>query len=123
MDAATGNTNNGVVGQPCRNQLTLTGNLMAGGGHMLGACGHAASAGTSSLTITNNRFARCGMGKEVAGGGGTWLCQGLRIGASDGAGYYPRGGSFFLVGGIFPAQWTWAGNVWDDNGSTIAKPS
>ena len=117
-----GNTNNGVDGQPCQNKLTITNNLLAGGGQMVTACAHAASSGSSNVSISNNRFARCGMGREVQGGGGTWLCAGLTIGASDGAGYYPRGGSFMLITGYFPAQTTWSGNVWDDNGNTVPKP-
>ena len=55
------------------------------------------------------------------GRGGTWLCPGLTVGANDGKGYYPRGGSFMLITNWFPAQTTWSGNVWDDTGSSIAK--
>ena len=41
---------------------------------------------------------------------------------TTGKGYYPRGGSFMLITNWFPAQTTWSGNVWDDTGSSIAKP-
>ena len=106
-----GNVNNGFGGA-CSNRLTITGNLLAGGGQMLTACGHMTSNGTSDVRITNNRFARCGDGQEVQGGGGTWLCPGLPIGQHDGEGYYPRGGSFMVCTSI-PSNAIISGNVWD----------
>ena len=83
------NTGNGSGGA-CRNQLTISNNLLAGGGYSIYPCGNATSQGTSTVSITGNRFARCGGGAEVQGGGGTWFCPG----GADSAGYYPRAGSF-----------------------------
>ena len=83
------NTGNGSGGA-CKNQLTISNNLLAGGGFSIYPCGNATSQGTSTVSITGNRFARCGGGAEVQGGGGTWLCPG----GADSAGYYPRAGSF-----------------------------
>ena len=69
------NVNNGSGGA-CSNKLTITNNLLAGGGYSIYPCGNASSAGSSSVTITGNRFARCGSGAEVSGGGGSWRCPG-----------------------------------------------
>ena len=105
------NTGNGGGGA-CRNRLTITDNLLAGGGFSIYPCGNATSQGTSTANITGNRFARCGGGQGVQGGGGTWLCPG----GSDSAGYYPRSGSFGRLAAAYPNT-VWANNIWDDNGA------
>ena len=69
------NTGNGSGGA-CRNRLTISNNLLAGGGYSIYPCGNATSQGTSMVSITGHRFARCGGGAEVQGGGGTWFCRG-----------------------------------------------
>jgi hypothetical protein len=115
-------TNNGVDGQPCVNQLTITDNLLAGGGQIITMCAHSASAGTATATITNNRIARCGGGDEEEGGGGTWLCPGLTVSHNDGEGYYPNGGSFGLTNSYYSSVGNWSGNVWDENSETIPEP-
>ena len=69
----------------CRNQLTITDNLFAGGGFTLYPCGNATSVGTSRMDVERNRFARCKT-PQRQGGGGTWLCTG----GPDSFGYYPR---------------------------------
>lgn len=116
-----GNTNNGFDGEPCKNVVVIENSLLAGGGHLLTHCAHSSGPGTGSIRVEGNRIARCGGGEEVQGGGGTWLCPGLTIGAHDGAGYYPNGGSFGLRNS-FPGPTTWAGNVWDDTGAAISGP-
>lgn len=109
---------------PCVNQLTITDNLIAGGGQMISFCAHNNGVGTHTATVTNNNFARCEEGNETAGGGGTWLCPSLfdHPGSDDGHGYYPNGGSFTLVNTYFAAVSTWSDNVWDDTGATIPEP-
>ena len=107
------NVNNGSGGA-CSNHLTVTNNLLAGGGWSIYPCGNGTSQGTSTTTITGNRFARCGSGIEVQGGGGTWFCPG----GPDQFGYFPRGGSFGVVAAYFPNM-VWSGNYWDDNLKTF----
>jgi hypothetical protein len=112
-----GNTNNGSDGQPCVNHLTIDGNLLAGGGFSIYPCAHASSAGSSQVSITNNRIARCGGGQELAGGGGTWLCPR----GADTNGYFPRGGSFGQLASWYPNT-IWTSNTWDDTGQAIPEP-
>jgi hypothetical protein len=105
------NTGNGGGGA-CRNRLTITDNLLAGGGFSIYPCGNATSQGTSTANITGNRFARCGGGQAVQGGGGTWFCPG----GADSAGYYPGAGSFGRLAASYPNT-VWSNNIWDDNGA------
>jgi chitodextrinase len=116
------NTNNGTGGT-CSNHLTVTNNLLAGGGYTIYPCGNASSAGSSSLTFTDNRIARCGGGNEVSGPGGTWLCSDAPKSApylsTDGHGWFPRGGSYGYDANIYCGSSTWTRNVWDDSGATI----
>lgn len=106
-----GNSSNGFGG-PCKNRFVIDGNLLAGGGQMLTGCAHMTSNGTSDIRITNNRFARCADGREVQGGGGTWLCPN----GPDEDGYYPRGGSFMVCTEV-PSTAIISGNVWDKDDS------
>jgi hypothetical protein len=132
-DDVFGDTGGGSGG-PCKNQITITNSLLAGGGYTLYECAHATSAGSSSLTFTNNRIARC-LGTSVNDSvtGGTY-CQGVgptdpNVGCGnsggcvpspgDGNGYYPQGGYFGLDSQTYCAQATWSGNVWDDDGATV----
>ncbi len=110
-----GNTNNGQDAA-CSNKLTITNNLLAGGGFSMYPCAHGTSAGTSTATITGNRFARCKT-PEVQGGGGTWFCSG----GEDSFGYYPNAGSFGYHADTYcnAPGWSWSGNVWDDNNVAI----
>ena len=109
------NTGNGSGGA-CSNQLTISNNLLAGGGFSIYPCGNATSQGTSTVSITGNRFARCGGGAEVQGGGGTWFCPG----GSDSAGYYPRSGSFGRLAAAY-GNTVWTGNIWDDTGTAAPR--
>jgi hypothetical protein len=110
--ADTGNGSGGA----CRNHLTITDNLLAGGGYTIYPCSNANSVGTSRMDVKRNRFARCRT-HEKQGGGGTWFCSG----GADSHGYYPRGGSFGHIAHAFcgAAGRVWANNVWDDNNATI----
>lgn len=117
-----GNTNNGFDGAACSSHYTVTDSLMAGGGYILGFCGHQTLGyGDSTAVITGNRFARCGHGVEVDGGSGTWVCPGVDFGDNDGMGFYPRGGSFFTADPR-TGDTTWSNNVWDDDDSEIPEP-
>jgi hypothetical protein len=107
------NTNNGSGGA-CSNKLTINNNLLAGGGYSIYPCGNASSAGTSAVSITNNRFARCGGGTEVQGAGGTWLCPN----GADSHGYFPRAGDFGVEAYSFSNE-IWKGNFWDDTLQTF----
>jgi hypothetical protein len=113
-------------GGPCDNHWTITNSLLAGGGFVIYTCGNANAAGSSTMNISNDRFARCTTGpmKYNAGTGGT-ACQGStqeQIGAgADSHGYWPYGGYFGIDAYIYcsgPGQ-TWTSNVWDDNGTSV----
>jgi hypothetical protein len=111
------NTGNGSGGA-CKNHLTISDNLLAGGGFAIYACGHASSAGSSTVRITGNRIARCGHGAEVQGGGGTWVCPH----GADSFGSFPNGGSFGTLASWYPNT-VWTRNVWDDTGGPIRAPA
>jgi len=112
---------------PCKSRLTVNNSLLAGGGYMIYPCANATSAGSSHVTITNNRFARCTTGPTTHYGGawGGTLCAGIGSTTGDGDvvtkpdknGYFPLGGAFGDVTQIYCSQTTWSNNVWDDNGS------
>jgi hypothetical protein len=112
-------------GGPCDNHWTITNSLLAGGGFLIYTCGNASSTGSSTMNISNNRFARCTTGpfRYNRGTGGT-ACQGSAdkaIGAgSDSHGYWPDGGYFGIDAWTYcppKSNQTWSGNVWDDNGA------
>ena len=106
---------NGGSGGACKNHLSVTDSLLAGGGFTLYPCGNGTSVGSSSTVITGNHFARC-LTSEVDGGGGTHLCKS----GPDSNGYYPNSGDYGIESYGFGG--TWSGNVWDDSGTTIAAP-
>ena len=120
---------------PCSNHMSLTNSLLAGGGYTIYACANSTGAGTSTMTVTNNDFARC-LGtpvKEDTEGNydGVWYCgtqaapdttDGSALGAgADSHGFWPKGGSY----GVDTATYcsgtgmTWSGNRW----TTTAPPS
>jgi len=102
----------GGTGGACDNQLTVNNSLLAGGGYLFYPCGNASSAGSSSVTITNNHFARCttmptitnaygGNGQTCTGGGCSSNCGNVTLQTPDANGYYTRGGYFGVDSGIF----------------------
>ena len=99
-------------GGPCRNHLTAIDNLIAGGDYMFYPCGNSSSAGTSTMTIAGNRFARClGATSYQASTGGT-VCAG----GSRAHGYFPHGGLYGPVTSDYTgAGQLWRGNYWDNN--------
>jgi hypothetical protein len=112
-------TNDGAGG-PAENHVTLTKSLLAGGGYSLYLQGNSTSIGSSTMNISQNRFARC-LSAEVfePGSGGTSCKNG-----ADSHGYWPFGGYYgaFDSEAVYcpPASGqTWSANVWDDNNETI----
>lgn len=114
--------------QPCANRMTVSDNLMAGGGWIIVACAQASGPGTSRLRFTGNRIARCaGSANAEATLGGRYCAgsapspdTGLAAGARHG--YWPRGGFFSVTGYTYcppTRRVTWRGNVWDDNGRPV----
>jgi hypothetical protein len=69
-------------------QLTITDNLMAGGGYVIygGGSGSGGSV-TGPITVTGNRFSRI---------------------------YYPDGGYYGLAGDFVDGHTTWSENIWDE---------
>jgi hypothetical protein len=113
----------GGSGGACRNDVSIRDSLLAGGGYMLYVCGNASSAGTSTMNVTNNRFARCTSKPFNQTNDGGYDCQGssnesLAAGA-DAHGYWPYGGHYGVEAGTYCASGTWSGNTWDDNGGGV----
>ena len=98
--------------------VTITDNLMAGGGYMI--YGGLGGAGTVNgpVTVTGNRFARCLTRPILDRGGGHFCLRG-----PDVHGYWPNGGHYGVSGDFNDAVTTWKGNYWDDSGAAVANPS
>jgi hypothetical protein len=97
--------------------LTITNNLLAGGGYMIygGAYG-SMGASTRNVTITGNRLARC-LTSPRSDGYGT-VCSG----GHDSHGYWPNGGYYGVAAYVNNAVTTWSGNYWDDNLQAASSP-
>jgi hypothetical protein len=106
-----GNSGGGDDVTNCSNQLTVLESLLAGGGYTLYPCAHAAQAGTSSLKVEGNHFARCVSAEGYEPDGGTHPC----VGGADSSGYYPKSGSYGIAFNYFTPVSIWRGNVWDNN--------
>ena len=111
-------------GGTCENHETVTNSLLAGGGYTFYLCTHSTGAGTSSIDIKNNRFARilCAKRKiENYEGRGGFGCspEGSYFSYGEGSGgYFPRGGFFGLVyegEGIYNKGAGWESNYWDND--------
>ncbi len=91
--------------------ITLTNNLLAGGGYAIygGGSGQTEYKVLGPVTVTGNRFARC-LTNSVPAEGGHHVCEG----GPDAHGYYPGGGSYGLDAYFNEAVTTWSGNYWDD---------
>lgn len=116
----------GGSGGPCDNHVSVSNSLLAGGGYTLYACGNSSSVGSSTMSITDNRFARCTSSPVRQTGDGGYDCQGTTseaIGAgADVHGYWPYGGHYGLASDTYcpPAGGqTWSGNVWDNNNARV----
>jgi hypothetical protein len=106
-----GNSGGGSDVTNCSNQLTVLESLLAGGGYTLYPCAHAAQAGTSSLKVEGNHFARCVSAEGYEPDGGNHPC----VGGADSSGYYPKSGSYGVAIDYFSPVSIWRGNVWDNN--------
>ena len=108
----------------CENHEQVTNSLLAGGGFIFYFCAHSTGAGSSSIEIDKNRFARqvCAQ-QEIAdyeqrGGFGCQPEGGYFEDGEGSGGYFPRGGFFGLVSegeGLYDPGAGWAGNFWDNN--------
>jgi hypothetical protein len=114
-------------GGPCDNHIRITNSLLAGGGFVIYTCGNASSVGSSTMNVSNNRFARCITPpfRYNSGTGGT-ACKGSSgssIGSgADSQGYWPKSGYYgTLLYSYCPptSGQTWAGNVYDDDGAPV----
>jgi hypothetical protein len=105
---------NGGEGGAAENHLTVTKSLLAGGDYVIYPQGNATSVGTSTMTITDNHFARC-IGKHIFEPVfGVTSCEG----GPDAYGYWPLGGVFGVVAYMYCPPMSgqvWTGNVWDNN--------
>lgn len=116
---------NGGAGGMCSSHITMIDSLLAGGGFAIYECGNASSQGSATLDFVNNDIARCTTGRITRATDGGHDCQGL-IGTAPGTGadshgYWPYGGHYGIDSYTYCAAGTnWSGNVWDDNGATIA---
>jgi hypothetical protein len=72
--------------------VSITNNLLAGGGYALYGGANADGSGVSSETVTGNRFSR--------------------IYFADGGEYGPAA--------YMPTRYSWSGNVWDDTGRSVS---
>jgi hypothetical protein len=106
-----GNSGGGTDVTNCSNQLTVLESLLAGGGYSLYPCAHAAQAGTSSLKVEGNHFARCVSAEGYEPDGGAHPC----VGGPDSSGYYPKSGAYGIAWNYFTSASVWRGNVWDNN--------
>lgn len=107
-------------GGPANNHITVTDSLLAGAGYSLYPQGNSTSVGSSTMTITDNRFARC-LGKPIFDGYGN-RCEGLAEGETDTHGYYPNGGFYGHIASVYCPPISgqmWSKNVWDDNNETV----
>jgi PKD domain len=76
--------------------LTITNNLMAGGGYMIyGGTSGSGGKVVGPVTITGNRFSRK---------------------------YYPEGGYYGVASYLEDSVTTWSGNVWDETLQTVPMP-
>jgi hypothetical protein len=110
----------GGGGGPADNHITVTKSLIAGGGYSLYPQGNSSSVGSSTMDISDNRFARCLTSQVYNSESGGTECSG----GADSNGYYPFGGQYGVVDpeGTYcpPASGQqWSNNVWDDNNETI----
>jgi hypothetical protein len=106
-----GNSGGGGDVTNCSNHLTVQESLLAGGGYTLYPCAHSSQAGTSTLNVIGNHFARCKTPEFYEPEGGHHPCSG----GFDANGFYPNSGSYGIATDYYPGTGTWRDNVWDDN--------
>jgi hypothetical protein len=111
--------------------ISISDNLMAGGGFIIYGCSGAADLGSSTLTFSGNDVARCAgrstwdpsTGGHQCGRTPASAVPGAAFGAgADHHGYWPHGGYFGFSDSMFCRDpgLTWSHNTWDDDGRLIA---
>jgi Domain of unknown function (DUF4082) len=120
-----GDNNGGTKGKPADNHWVVEDSLLAGGGFLAYMNAGATAVGSSTMTIDNNRFARC-LGATSFNGWGTTCTDAPSTSGGttgDNNGYYPYGGYY---GGVIddycPSSGSgqvWSDNVWDDNNAAV----
>lgn len=98
-----------------KNQFSVTNSLLAGGGYVLYPQANSSGSGGSTV-VTGNHFARC-LSAEVVVNNDYHVCKN----GADSNGYYPNVGGYG-EGTSIGSNVTWSGNVYDDNGATVARP-
>jgi hypothetical protein len=96
--------------------VTVTNNLMAGGGFMFYGGEGGIGSVVGPVTVTGNRFARCATAPAPDRGGGHYCSAG-----PDAHGYWPHGGHYGVAGAINAGATTWKDNYWDDTGMTASS--
>lgn len=96
--------------------VTVTNNLMAGGGFMVYGGEGGIGSVVGPVTVTGNRFARCATAPVADRGGGHYCAQG-----PDVHGYWPEGGHYGVAGAFNGPATTWKDNYWDDSGDTASS--
>jgi hypothetical protein len=98
-----GNSGGGTDVTDCTNQLTVLESLLAGGGYSLYPCAHSSQAGSSSINIQGNHFARCATPEGYEPRSGAHPCTG----GPDSSGYFANSGSSGIASAYFPGTGTW----------------
>jgi len=99
--------------------LTITNNLMAGGGYMIygGASGgHGEVVGP--VVVSGNRFARCVTPATHDRSSGGYRCRD----SVDSYGYWPKGGYYGVAAWFRAGATTWSNNHWDASGAPVPFP-
>lgn len=116
------NTDNGGQQEPCANQLTVTDSLLAGSGFMIYGCSNGVPVGTSHMTVTGNRFARCtGHPVYQASTGGSTCSRANRSSRGD-DGLWPYGGYYGWEADSYCPRaggQVWSDNVWDNSDAPV----
>jgi hypothetical protein len=110
-------TNDGSGGA-ADDHITLTNSLLAGSGYSVYPQGNSSSVGSSTMNISDNRFARCLTSQVYNSESGGTDCSG----GADSFGYYPFGGQYGVDAYVYcppTSGQVWSGNVWDNNDETI----
>ena len=115
------NTNNGAS-EPCANRLSITNNLMAGGGFVLYSCSGRILAGQFDVDVhwQSHRSLRGDRDVPAVDWGST--CGSADQQGADGNGYWPYGGYYGVDDLTYcpgTAGVTWSGNVWDENSQAV----
>ena len=105
----------GGGGGPADNHITLKTSLLAGAGFSLYPDGNSSSAGSSTMTVTGNRFARCSSTPVFNSQSGGTACKN----GPDANGLFPNGGYFGIDAYTYCSSGVWSQNVWDDSGTPV----